>query len=202
MNKPPKTSATTSGSTAKANSGGTKRAARRSTFGKKASSQASQRAAAILEVLAGVRLPTQAARLLNISITHYYLLERKALEGLLAACEVRPRGRGPATAEQRVGQLERELERCQRECQRQAALVRATQRTMGLPPVASAAAKPARNGKSAAAAGKRRRRRPAVRALQAARALAKNSSLSSGENRLEQSSADDKTDRCASQEGL
>ena len=202
MNKPPKTRVAAS---AKTSSGPVApRAARSSTFGKKASQQAGQRAAVILEVLAGVRLPSQAARLLNISITHYYLLERKALEGLLAACETRPRGRGPATAEQQLGQLERELERCRRECQRQAALVRATQRTMGLPPVASPSAKPARGGKTAkaAAAAGSRRRRPAARALRAARTLAKNSSLSSGENSLEQSSAEDKTDRCASQEGL
>src|SRR5260370_37614406 len=57
------------------------------------SRQAKQRAAAILEVLAGARSPTDAAVALGVSLPRYYLLEEKALAGLLAACEPQPCGR-------------------------------------------------------------------------------------------------------------
>ena len=157
-----------------------------STLGRKTSAEANRRAAVILEVLAGERLPSAAAQALGISITHYYLLERRALEGLLAACEARPKGRAAPTAEQQVTRLERELEASRRQCQRQAALVRATQRAVGLPAAAPAAAdtKSASNAKRPAK-GKRRRRRPTVRALRAARVLEKNSALSPGTDGLQ-----------------
>ena len=50
-------------------------------------------AAALLEVLAGVRTPTEAAQQLAISLTRYDIDEGRALQGLVAACEPRPRGR-------------------------------------------------------------------------------------------------------------
>src|SRR4051794_11117365 len=59
-----------------------------------ASSEARRLAAAILEVLAGVRGPTEMSQVLGISLARYYQLERRALAGLLAACEPRRRGRG------------------------------------------------------------------------------------------------------------
>jgi len=155
------------------------RSAANSTLGRKSGAEANRRAAMILEVLAGERLPSAAAQALGISSTHYYLLERRALEGLLAACEARPKGRAAPTAEQQLARLERELDASRRQCQRQAALVRATQRAVGLPAAAPAAAdsKSARNAPRPAK-GKRGRRRPTVRALRAARVLEKNSSLS------------------------
>jgi hypothetical protein len=125
------------------------------------SREAKQRAAAILEVLAGVRTPTEASRALGVSVSRYYLLEEKALAGLLAACEPVPRGPGQNDG-RRCAVLEQECQRWQRECARQQALVRAAQRTIGLaaPPPPSAKDK-----------GKKRRRRPVVRALQAAAGL-------------------------------
>src|SRR5947209_17562740 len=57
------------------------------------SREARQRAAAILEVLAGARSPTEAAQALGVSLPRYYLLEARALGGLLAACEPQPPGR-------------------------------------------------------------------------------------------------------------
>ena len=126
------------------------------------SREAKQRAAALLEVLAGARTPTEAAQALGVSLTRYYLLEEKALAGLLAACEPQPRGPG-ADPGRRLAALERDCQRWQRECARQQALVRAAQRTIGL---AAPAPSPARDkGK------KRRSRRPVVRALQAAARL-------------------------------
>lgn len=196
MNTPasqtPASSATRSSSRAsKSASNGkpAKRGGKPSTLGKTSSAEANRRAAVILEVLAGVRLPSEAAQALGVSVTHYYLLERKAMEGLLSACEPQPKGRGLPSAEKQLARLERELEQCRRESQRQAALVRATQRAVGLPAVASATpvAKSAGTKKEGSSAGKRRRRRrPTVRALRAAEALEKNSSLSADHDSLQQ----------------
>lgn len=127
-------------------------------LGEGASAEARKRATAILEVLAGTRTPTAAAEALGVSVPRYYLLEIQALQGMLVACEPRSTGRVPS-AESALAALRRECEQLRRECARQQALVRAAQRTIGLPPPAPA--KPVRNGK------KRRRRRPVARALRA-----------------------------------
>jgi len=125
------------------------------------SREARQRAAVILDVLAGVCTPVGAAKMLGTSITRYYVLEARLLAALVTACEDRPRGRtrGP---EQEIALLKREVERLKQECARKQSLVRAVQRTMGLtlPEAQPASAK-----------GGRRRRRPVVRALRAAAAL-------------------------------
>jgi hypothetical protein len=128
-------------------------------LGEGASAEARKRTTAILEVLAGTRTPTAAAEALGVSLPRYYLLEIQALQGMLVACEPRSMGRGPS-AESALAALRRECEQLQRECARQQALVRAAQRTIGLPPPAPVT-KPERNGK------KRRRRRPTARALRA-----------------------------------
>jgi hypothetical protein len=124
------------------------------------SKEAKQRAAAILEVLAGGRTPTEAAQALGVSLGRYYLLEDAALAGLVAACEPQPRGQRPDSA-RRLAALERECERWRRQCLRQQALVRAAQRSIGL--AAPPAPAPKAKGK--------RRRRPVVRALTAAQRL-------------------------------
>jgi hypothetical protein len=148
-------------------------------LGKEASREANRRAAAVLEVLGGLRMPSEAAAALRISVNHYYLLERKALAGLLAACEPQPKGpRGPST-EKKLKTLERELETCRRECIRQTALVRATQRAVGLPAVPSPSKKRGKAAGKKTLAVKRRRRHPTVRALRAAETVRQNSS---GEN--------------------
>lgn len=126
------------------------------------SREAKQRAAAILEVLAGARTPSDAARALAVTVPRYYLLEERGLAGLLSACEPRPRGRSN-DAGRRCQELERECERWQRECARQQALVRAAQRGIGLPAPAPLPAKQA--GK------KQRKRKPTVRALHVAARL-------------------------------
>jgi hypothetical protein len=120
------------------------------------SREAKQRAAVILEVLAGSRTPSQAAAALAVSVSRYYLLEATALQGLLAACEPAPRGPG-SDLHRQAEQLRAECARWQRECARQQALVRAAQRAIGL---TAPAAAPAKDG------GKRRRqRKPVARAL-------------------------------------
>lgn len=143
-----------------------------------ASAEAQRRAAVILEVLAGVRSATEGAAVLTISVNHYYLLERQALAGLVAGCEPRPKGKQPDPRRQ-LEALEQALARSQRECQRQAALVRATQRAVGLPATPAPEVTPAtarrdrqRSPTKAGKSGARRRRTAAVRALRMSRALA------------------------------
>ena len=152
-------------------------------------SEANRQAIIILEVLAGVRLPSEAAQLLGVSVTHYYLLERKALEAMLAGCQPQAKGRSTPSAHKQLARLERELAQCRHQCQRQAALVRATQRAVGLPP-AAAASTPSKDAASKKKAGtssgkRRRRRRPTVRALRAAEALQKNSALSNSPQQVQ-----------------
>jgi hypothetical protein len=145
-------------------------------------------ATAILEVLAGVRTPTDAAMALSLSVPRYYLWEQRALEGLVRACEPRPKGQVMSQRHQ-ITLLEKEVARLRQDCARQQALVRASQRTIGLaasaPPATRAAAKaggkatagtgaPACGSRSAAdvVAGKaKRKRRPVARALKAVAAL-------------------------------
>jgi len=128
------------------------------------SPMAKQRAAVILEVLAGSRTPLQAAQALAVSLPRYYMLETRAVQGLLGACEPAPRG--PAADQRRVQQaLRAECERWQRECARQQALLRATQRALGLSPPKTPPP-PVKDGKK-----RRQPRRPRVRALQMAARL-------------------------------
>jgi hypothetical protein len=124
-------------------------------LGKNASREARQQAAVILEVLAGTRTPTEAAAALGIALPCYYNAESRALRGLLAACEPRPKGR-VRTAASEVTALRQQQARLERELARLQALLRASQRVVG---VAAPAAPPAKAGK------KQRRRRPTSRAL-------------------------------------
>jgi hypothetical protein len=135
-------------------------------------------AAVILEVLAGMRTPTEAAAVVGMSVPRYYLWEQRALEGLVRACEPRPKGQVVSQRHQ-IALLEKEVTRLRQDCIRQQALVRASQRTIGLaafpPPAAKPAAKP--SGKVVAKAGStvagkaKRKRRPVARALKAVAAL-------------------------------
>jgi hypothetical protein len=137
-------------------------------------SPARRQAAAILEVLAGVRRPSEAAQALGTSLPRYYQLERRALLGLLGACEPAPRGPRVDLARQ-LAALERENRRLQRECDRQQALVRMAERSLGLTPPAAVkpAGKPAAKGQEepAKSGSKQRPRRASVRALTAIRSL-------------------------------
>ncbi len=129
--------------------------------------EAKRLCAVILEVLGGARTPTDAAGALGVSVPRYYAIEAKALRGLLRACQRRPRGRR-RTAESELAQFKGDIERLTKERDRLQALLRVSQRAMGVP----APAKPARTAK--------RRRRPQVRALRASRSL----SSAPGENSL------------------
>jgi hypothetical protein len=114
---------------------------------------AKRTAAVILEVLAGMRTPLQAAEALGVSLPRYYQLEAQALAGLVAACTPKPKGR-QANPTREAMALRRDNERLQRELARQQTLVRLSQRGLGVaPPPAKPVAK------------KGRQRKPVVRAL-------------------------------------
>jgi hypothetical protein len=104
----------------------------------------------VLEVLSGVKTPTEASAAAEVSLPRYYALETRALQGLVGALEPRAKGRQRSVASELVA-LQKEKMRLERELGRSRALVRATQRTMGI------VSKPLPKG--------RRRRRPTVRAL-------------------------------------
>jgi hypothetical protein len=126
--------------------------------GVSASPEARRLAAVILEVLAGLRGPAEAATACGLSLPRYYCCELRALHGLLAACEPRPRGRQPS-AEGELARLRRQCQQLQRQCDRQQALLRLAQRSIGLVPAAAA-----RGGASGKPSGKKRRR-PRTRVL-------------------------------------
>ena len=124
------------------------------------SREAKRTAAMILEVLAGVRKPSDAASVLATSVPRYYMLEQQALRGLVVACEPRPRGpvRSP---EREVERLRRQVRQLEGEVLRHQALVRASQRMVGL--TSSQSLKP--NAKKKSSDKKGRKRKPMVRAL-------------------------------------
>src|SRR6516164_4604335 len=111
----------------------TKRICNRAPLLPEAGKEAKRMAAVILEVWAGLRTPLQAAEALGVSLPRYYQLEANGLQGLVAGCMPRPKGRQVSTAHE-AAKLRRENERLQRELARQQALVRLTQRNLGLTP--------------------------------------------------------------------
>ncbi|MEE9236037.1 MAG: hypothetical protein V3U28_11420 [Candidatus Acidoferrales bacterium] len=118
----------------------------------------------MLEVLAGLRTPTEAAQALEVGAQRYYLLEARALAGLLAACE--PRGRGPVrSAEKALAESRKECQKLRQQVSRYQALARASQRTVGI-------SAPVRPKSRVQGQGKGRgKRRPVVRALRAIEGL-------------------------------
>lgn len=129
-------------------------------LGKDRGVEAKRMAAAILEVLAGARTPTEAAAALSLSVPRYYQVEAQALRGLLRACEPKPRGR-VRSVETEVKTLSKENQRLQRELTRHQSLARAAQRAVGLSPPTPVVNK----------AGKKPRKRRVARALSVAERL-------------------------------
>ncbi len=121
------------------------------------SDRARASAAIVLEVLAGIRGPGDAANALGVSAMRYYQLEKRAVEGLVAACEPRPIGRQAGGRED--GRLAKECERLKQDVSRHQALLRSAQRALGVAPA------PAHAGTAKPGPGKRMKRKPTVRAL-------------------------------------
>lgn len=96
------------------------------------SKRAKQIAVAVLETLSGELGTTEAAEKLGVSLSRYYQLEAKALQGLLEAVE--PRAKGPQrTPEKELKALRAEKKVLERELRRHQALLRAAHRSVGLP---------------------------------------------------------------------
>lgn len=113
----------------------------------------------ILDVLAGIRTPTEAAQGLGCSLPRYYVVEKRALEGFVGACESRT-GKGEANPERQIECLQEQVKRLERDLSRQQALARLAQRAVGVQ-----SPEPHRQEKG------KRKRRPTVRALRMAKAL-------------------------------
>jgi hypothetical protein len=132
-------------------------------------SEASRKAAAgILSVLSGLRTPAEVSQALACSVNRYYQLEQRGLEGMLRALE--PRTRGPRQRpEVEAQRLQREVVRWQREASRYQALLRTSQRALGMTaPLTARAASGKGPGKGP---GKGKVRRPRVRAKAVIEAL-------------------------------
>jgi hypothetical protein len=108
-------------------------------------------AAVILEVFAGLKGPQEASEAMGVSPNRYYQLEARGLAGLVRALEPLPRGRrkGP---EHEIAKLKEERDRLGREVVRLRSLVRASQRSLGIP-----------SGKKKTATKGKRRRKPTHR---------------------------------------
>jgi hypothetical protein len=96
------------------------------------STEAKRLGAVVLEVLCGLRDAQDGARAMGVSANRYYQLETRALQGLIAALEPRPKGRR-WSAEDKLAGVEKEKQRLEQEVGRLQALLRAAQRSMGIP---------------------------------------------------------------------
>lgn len=119
--------------------------------------EARKNAACVLEVLAGLRSPEQAAEVLAISLPTYYHLESRAMRGLIHGCTPTPPGRTMVLLKQVRG-LELKCSALEKQLGRYQALLRNAQRGL-LPPAAEVKAKATTTG------ARTRKRRPVVRAL-------------------------------------
>jgi hypothetical protein len=131
--------------------------------GLEGSPDAKRQGAVVLEVLCGLRDARDGAKAMGVSANRYYQLELRALQGLISALEPRPKGRR-WTAEERLALADKEKRRLEREVGRLQALLRAAQRSLGVP----AFARPGKGGKLAdkgKARGVRRRLRSVARGL-------------------------------------
>jgi hypothetical protein len=128
------------------------------------SPEAKRMAAIILEVMAGLRRTEDASEAMKIALPRYYILETRALQGLISALEPRQKGR-QRRPEDEIAGLRKDNERLQREINRTQALVRASQRALGISQA------PKDDDKRKLPGTGRRKRRATVRAVRTVRAL-------------------------------
>jgi len=131
---------------------------------------ARRRAACVLEVLAGVRSPEEAATTLEVQLGTYFQIEERALRGLLSACGPQARGRAPDVGKA-LEESRRRVNELELEVQRQQALLRSAQRTAGLLAEAKPSPSSARVKSVTTRSDARGGRRPKARALRAVAAL-------------------------------
>ena len=131
------------------------------------SPQARERGAIVLEVLAGTIPLSEAAESLGINPPAYYNLETRALQGLVRACEARPRGPGTNYKKQ-IRELEETNRKLAREARRYQSLTRAAQKAIGVMQIES----PSKSSKSTSTSKPPKKRTPKkVRAQRAAERL-------------------------------
>lgn len=128
----------------------------------KGSPEARRQAALILEVLGGLRGPSDAAKVMGVALPRYYVLETRALQALIKAMEPLPRGPG-RNPDAEIAALQMQLARQKQELVRSQSLQRAMRSAIGI-----AAAQP-KDAKLEP--GKRKPKRPSVRALKAVKVL-------------------------------
>ncbi|MHC4781054.1 MAG: hypothetical protein ACYTFG_20975, partial [Planctomycetota bacterium] len=78
------------------------------------------------------RGPSEAAQELSVSLPRYYVLEGRAVEGLVKAMEPREKGQRSWSPETRIQALEKECEGVKRELGRTRTLLRLARRAAGL----------------------------------------------------------------------
>ena len=126
------------------------------------SPESRKQAACVLEVLAGLRSPEQAAEVLGVTLQTYYNIETRALRGLVHGCTSTPPGRTMMLLKQVRG-LESKCGFLEKQVGRYQALLRNAQRTAGLlPPPVEPKARPG---------AKRKPKKPSIRALRAIQAI-------------------------------
>jgi hypothetical protein len=116
----------------------------------------------ILQVLAGVLGPYEAAEVLKISPTMYYKIEERALDGMLAACEPRQKGK-QKTPQSELKGLKEKYAKLERERARYQTLLRASNRAVGLYMPKNKEGQKDKRG--------RKKKRPTTRALKLAERL-------------------------------
>lgn len=126
--------------------------------------EAKRRAAAVLEVLSGLRTPAEAGPAMGVSVTRYYALETRALQGMVSALELREGHHAPNPMVQ-IAELQKDKQRLERELKRSMALFRAAQRAMGLVAPSPVQGKKGEDG--------RKHRKPRVRSRRFVKALRK-----------------------------
>ena len=121
--------------------------------GFEASEPARKAAAAVLQVMAGLKTAAEASGALGVTVNRYYQLEHRALCSMLKGLEPLPRGRR-RNAEAEKERLERERARWEREASRYRSLFRASQKALGLAPPSAKAA----DSKAGGATGRKARK--------------------------------------------
>ena len=128
----------------------------------KGTPEARRQAALILEVLGGLRGPSDAAKAMGVALPRYYVLETRALQALIKAMEPLPRGPG-RNPDAEIAALQVALARQKQELVRSQSLQRAMRSAMGISLAQPKDARPE--------PGKRKPKRPSVRALKAVKVL-------------------------------
>src|SRR5213594_2623003 len=126
--------------------------------------EAKKLSALVLETLAGVKTPQDAAKDAGVSAQRFYGLETRALQGIVRSLEPRRKGRQKG-AEQLLVEAIKEKDRLVRDLARTQALLRSAHRVIGVPPPPSSE-KPGKIEERG-----KRKRRPGPRAVKAVAVL-------------------------------